>query len=433
MKKIYFIFSLFFIPFILSACLMANLLGVYKKIFKIPNKKIRVVFGSSPILNIKYWSQSLCNAGFLSETFVFNYFDSISERKDWDNVLRFKYLFLPYHLRPFLAFILSLFKYDIFILSYRGYFLQNTIFRFLQADLLRLANKKIVIIPYGSDAYVYRNIRSSSWTHALMISYPDASKKQMIIAREVDYWNRNADAVIPGMMGFDGIARWDVFSPSSLVLDLDDWKATSKIFFSDGFNEKIVIAHSPNHRGCKGTEYLIHAIERLQSEGFLIELLLLEKIQNSKVKQILCERADILVEQLIFTGHGLSGLEGMASGIPTISNLEDETYTLPMRRWSFLNECPLVSATPEDITDVLRELITNPSLRIDLGRAGREYVEKYHGLDSAQYLFENVFDYIYGKKDSIINLYHPILGEYPNRSPKVKHPLVNNRIVDYQS
>lgn len=140
--------------------------------------------------------------------------------------------------------------------------------------------------------------------------------------------------------------------------------------------------------------------------------------------------ADILVEQIIGTRHSLSVLEGMAAGIPTISNLEDETYTLPMRRWSFLNECPLVSATPENITDVLRKLITNPELRSDLGRAGREYVEKYHGLDSAQYLFENVFDYIYGKKDSIINLYHPILGEYPNRIPRIKHPLVQNRIFD---
>lgn len=430
MKKTYFILSLIPIPFIFSACLIASVYGFFKNIFNISNKQIRVVFGSSPILNNKYWSQSLRKAGFLSETFVFDYFDSISKKKDWDNILKFKYPFFPYRIRPFLAFTISLFKYDIFVLSYRGYFLQNTIFRFLQADLLRLAKKKIIIIPYGSDAYVYRNIRSSSWTHALMISYPDASRKQRIIDKEIDYWNKNADAVIPGMMGFDGIARWDVLAPSSLVLDLDDWKVTSKFFFSDGFNEKIVIAHSPNHRGCKGTEYLIHAIEKLQSEGFLIELLLLEKMQNSKVKQILCERVDILVEQLIFTGHGLSGLEGMASGIPTISNLEDETYTLPMRRWSFLNECPLVSATPENITAVLKKLITNPQLRSDLGRAGREYVEKYHGLDSAQYLFKNVFDFIYGKKDSIINLYHPILGEYPNRSPKIKHPLVNNRIVD---
>ena len=140
-------------------------------------------------------------------------------------------------------------------------------------------------------------------------------------------------------------------------------------------------------------------------------------------------KADILVEQLIFTGHGLSGLEGMASGLVTISNLEDETYTLPMRRWSFLDECPLVSATPENIKEILRVLVKKPELRKELGNASRKYVEKYHGLDSAHYLFSNVIDYVYGKKNSIINLYHPILGTYNNRSPKIDHPLIKNQII----
>ena len=101
-----------------------------------------------------------------------------------------------------------------------------------------------------------------------------------------------------------------------------------------------------------------------------------------------------------------------------------------MRRWSFFGECPLVSATPENLADVLHKLVTRPELRNQLGRAGREYVEKYHDYVSAQFLFTNVIDYVYGRKDSLINLYHPLLGEYPNRSPKIQHPLVNNRIVD---
>ena len=74
--------------------------------------------------------------------------------------------------------------------------------------------------------------------------------------------------------------------------------------------------------------------------------------------------------------------------------------------------------------------MTRPELRKQLGKASREYVEKYHGLDSAQYLFTNVIKYVYGSKESLINLYHPLLGEYPNRSPKIQHPMVNNRIVD---
>ena len=231
-------------------------------------------------------------------------------------------------------------------------------------------------------------------------------------------------------MGVDGIGRWDVLLPNSLTLDLEKWKVGSNKSSSNGMDAPVVVAHSPNHRGCKGTEFIIKAVDQLKEEGLKIELRLLEGVKNDEVRNLLCENAHILIEQLIFTGHGLSGLEGMASCLPTISNLEDEEYTLPMRRWSYLDECPLVSATPENILDVLRKLVTNPKLRDELGKAGRKYVEKYHGYDSSHYLFSNVIDYIYGRKESIINLYHPILGDYPNRSPKIEHPLVKNRIVD---
>ena len=430
MSTIKYLCTFIFVPFLFIVSAVQGLSNFFKINKQKDLKNLSIVFGSAPLLNNIYWSKSLVQIGLKSETFVFPIFDSISKKDDWDNIITYRYKYFPYPVRIFLAFTESLLKYDIFVLSYRGFFLQKTSLRYFQAQLLKLAQKKIVIIPYGSDAHVYKEIKSTAWAHALMISYPFASRQQHQISKDINYWNKHADVVIPGMMGFDGIGRWDVLAPSSLVLDLNDWNISTRTSTSSVPESDVVLVHSPNHRGCKGTEFIISAVEKLQSEGLKVELKLLERMKNDEVRSILSKEADILVEQIIGTGHGLSALEGMAAGIPTISNLEDETYTLPMRRWSFLNECPLVSATPENITDVLRKLITNPELRSDLGRAGREYVEKYHGLDSAQYLFENVFDYIYGKKDSIINLYHPILGEYPNRIPRIKHPLVQNRIID---
>jgi glycosyltransferase involved in cell wall biosynthesis len=367
--------------------------------------------------------------GYCSETFTFPFYKNINNRSDWDRVLDEEYKIFPYRVRKYFAFIEALFMYDIFVISFRGFFLQNTAFRYLQAQILKLAGKKIVVIPYGSDAYVYRSIRSTSVAHSLMISYPQESKKQELISSDVSYWTKQADAIIPGLMAFDGIGRWEVLAPSSLVLDLGDWYQSKRKNTSDGYNSKIVIAHSPNHRGAKGTEFVVDAVESLKKEGFNIELKLLENVKNSDVKKILTEETDILVEQLIFNGHGMNGLEGMACGLPTITNLEYDSITLPMRRWSFLDECPLVSASPENIADVLRQLISNPQLRNEIGVASRKYVEKYHGLDSAHYLFTNIIDYIYDKKDSIINLYHPILGDYTNRSPKIKPPLKKNKIV----
>jgi hypothetical protein len=232
------------------------------------------------------------------------------------------------------------------------------------------------------------------------------------------------------MMGPDGIGRWDVLAPSSLSLDIDTWVASKRVNLSSGTDEKVVIAHAPNHRGFKGSEFVVCAVEKLKQEGLNVELLLFEKMQNTEVRKKMAEDVDILVEQIIVTGHGLNGLEGMASGLPTLSNLEDTGYVLPMRRWSHFDECPLISATPETLVDVLRQLVKNPELRQTLGKASRAYVEKYHGLDSTQFLFTNVIDYLYGRKDSLINLYHPILGDYPQRLPKIKHPLVNNKIID---
>lgn len=369
-------------------------------------------------------------AGYSSETFTTNYFSTINKRDDWDRILGEEYKMAPSFLKAFLAFSESLFRYDVFFVSANGFFLGSTNLCFLQAQFLKLAGKKIVLLPYGADSYVYRRIKSCSTVHALLISYPEAAKTQIAIARQVDYWVKYADAVVPAGMGVDGFGRWDVLIPNSLALDIKEWLPSDRSNKANGTDGKVVITHAPNHRGFKGTEFVLDAVKKLQEQGLDVELKLLEKIQNDEVRRILHEETDILVEQLIFSGHGMNAIEGMASGLPTISNLEDENSLLPMRRWSFFSECPLVSANPENLLEVLHKLVTRPQLREDLGRASREYVEKYHDLDSSDYLFSNVIEFIYGRKQSLMNLYHPLLGENPNESLKIKHPLVDNKILD---
>lgn len=421
-----FFFSVFswclFLPIFMSA--------VTARLFINRSVAPHLVWGSTPIINNSYWSRAMTDGGFKSETYTESFYSSINKRGDWDRVLLEEYNFLPYRLRPFLAFAHALFRYDVFFIPFTGFFLGNTPLNKFQALFLKIARKKIVVIPYGADSYIYGRIRSTETIHGLLISYPLAAKSQLRIASDVDYWVSKADAVIPGVMGLDGFGRWDVLAPSSLTLDLNAWRRSVRLSNADGSTKAVIVAHAPNHRGFKGTEFVLNAIKQLQNEGLKVELKLLENLQNTEVKRILVEEVDLLVEQLIFTGHGLNGLEGMACGLPTVSNLESDIYLTPMRRWSFFGECPLVSASPETVLDVLRKLITRPQLRHELGSAGRAYVEKYHGFDSARYLFGNVIDYVYGRKDSLINLYHPLLSEYTNRSPKIQHPLINNRIVD---
>ena len=426
-KSIYKILSVIIFPVYLFALLFAAIIA---RISRKKNAPPRLVWGSTPIISYANWSEAMSLIGFRSETYTKGFYSTINQRKDWDKIVEEEYRYMPTPVKPLIAFMHSLFKYDVFVTSFDGFFLGGTIFNYYQAQIIKIAGKKIIIIPYGADAYVYRRIRSIGLLHGLMMSYPKKSRSQMFISKNLDYWCRNADVVITGIMGPDGFGRWDVLLPSPFCLNLNEWSKFKPMINGNAASTKVVIAHAPNHRGFKGTEFIIEAVNKLKNEGLNIEFILLEKRSNAEVRKILCNDVDILIEQIIATGHGLNALEGMASGLPVISNLEDEAYILPMRRWSYFSECPIVSGTPENLVDVLRKLVMRPELRSELGKAGRAYIEKYHGHDSAQYLFSNVIDYMYGKKDSLINLYHPLLGEYPNRSPKIQHPLVNNRIVD---
>ena len=186
--------------------------------------------------------------------------------------------------------------------------------------------------------------------------------------------------------------------------------------------------HTPNHRGFKGTEYLVDAVERLRGEGLNLELTMLEGVPNSDV-QAAMQQVDIHAEQFLATGYALSGIEGMASGLPVLANLEHDAYTRVFRRYGFLDECPILSTTPETLAGNLRLLVKNPELREELGRAGRAYAEKYHSYAMAQYMFGAVYDRILDGKDvDLINLFHPLKSEYSRRTPRVSHPLVESRL-----
>jgi hypothetical protein len=141
------------------------------------------------------------------------------------------------------------------------------------------------------------------------------------------------------------------------------------------------------------------------------------------------QTVDILAEQFIGIGYALSAIEGMASGLPVMANLEHEAYTRVYRRYGFLDECPVLSTSPETLVDNLRALVTDPALRETLGRASRAFAEKYHSYEMARYLFGSIHDRIvHGKDVDLINLFHPLKSEYNRRTPLIAHPLNENRL-----
>jgi glycosyltransferase involved in cell wall biosynthesis len=138
----------------------------------------------------------------------------------------------------------------------------------------------------------------------------------------------------------------------------------------------------------------------------------------------------VLAEQFLAPGYGTNGVEGLASGLPVLANLEHEAYSRVYRRFGFLNECPIVSAAPENLAERLRVLVRNPELRRELGTASRAFAEKYHSYATAQYMFGALYEkLVRGADIDLMTLFHPLLSEYNRRTPRVQHPLIENRLT----
>jgi hypothetical protein len=142
-------------------------------------------------------------------------------------------------------------------------------------------------------------------------------------------------------------------------------------------NEYITIIHSPTNRKYKGTGLIISVIEKIKKEK-KINFLLMENVDRSKLLEIK-SKCDISIDQvggnMGGTGYGKAGLETLAMGIPTITNMtKDYENWLPENPFTVANDA-------DDLYSKLNELIESRELRIELGTKGKEWVKKYHGYE----------------------------------------------------
>lgn len=391
-----------------------------------------LIWGIIPLINYKYWSAAQQAAGRDSRTLVTHLY-AIYRREDFDlHVDDFAPPWLPGAIGRLAgacaAFWYVLRNASVLHVPFSGGFLGDTYFWRLEAPLLRRAGIKTVVITYGADAFLLSSLTSATLKHALLSNYPELGTKEGSVRTRVQYWCRHADCVLCGFMT-EGLPRWDVTIPNMLCLPTETWPVKPIAPGGDGRTGRVRILHAPNHRGAKGTEFIVGAVNQLRDSGLDVELVLAERMPNEKVREELL-RCDILADQVAYgSGYGLNAIEGLVSGLPVVTNLENEVHLDLFRRYAYFDECPVVHASPETVRDVLGTLVRDPELRLQLGRAGRAYADKYHSLAMAQHLFGSIYRRILDGQDiDLMNLFHPLKSDYVRSKPKVSHPLRRNRL-----
>jgi glycosyltransferase involved in cell wall biosynthesis len=393
-----------------------------------------LVWTPVPILGNRWWSEAMQRAGrrsvtLMREVYAINreedydlLFDAVTPRWIVPGVVRRA-------LRPWFAFLWIARHASVVHIPFSGGPLGDTPLWRLEAPLLRRLRIRSVAIPIGADVYAYSRLPDPSLRHALLLSYPDAGRNEYAIAERLDYWTRNADAIVVGFT-LDGVGRWDATPANVVCIDTELWAPKAEYSAANGHDGPVRILHAPNHRGFKGTEFLLRAVEELQAEGLEVELVLLERVSNERVKEAMGE-VDVFADQFIVTGYGLAAIEALASGLPVLANLEDGPVTRFLRRYSTLGECPVVSTAPETLVENLRAVVTGPEVRERLGRAGREYAEKYHSYELAQYYFGAIHARLLEGADvDLLNLLDPLRSPYNRLRPRVEHPLVDGRLPE---
>ena len=154
-----------------------------------------------------------------------------------------------------------------------------------------------------------------------------------------------------------------LYHPSSNRLPFDEMLKVK--------NKKLKIIHAPSSYYYKGTNFVLDAIRELEKrniQGYEFEVLMGLNQCEYLLKLL---NADILIDQLIGGWYGISAQQALEYNVLTIVYLTSE-------KMAFASDCPIVNANPNNLADILIDLIARPDLIESIRKKGNAYYQKYH-------------------------------------------------------
>jgi hypothetical protein len=100
---------------------------------------------------------------------------------------------------------------------------------------------------------------------------------------------------------------------------------------------------------------------------------------------------------LTYGFYGANVREAMMLGKPVICYLREE-WLEGMRKEipEFVEELPIVSATPETVEAVLRDLVSDVDKRRAIGARSRQFALKWHSASAAGRRFDRIYSGLLG-------------------------------------
>lgn len=312
---------------------------------------------------------------------------------------------LHQQLRFYGQFCRTLVSADILHSFFDGGILKLTLLEKFEFRFWTLLGKRLVLLPYGSDSFVYSALPDVEVYRRLKQLYPKTAQADAKTQENIARYSQIAHCVV-GCVGhtlcLDRVDVWPVvWYPYPDYTDgvIDDIETALQ-------SGTIHIVQASNHGGLKGTQYAEAAILALQAEGYAITFERVTSRTHADVMTII-SKADIVIDQL-YVGYALGAIEAAALGKPVITALNYPPAHAPFREKSYFSFCPFIDADIHTIEIQLRALLDNRAELFSIGRACRAYVERYHSPEACAALFTHIYDSIWFNKSTDLSaLYRP--------------------------
>lgn len=155
-----------------------------------------------------------------------------------------------------------------------------------------------------------------------------------------------------------------------------------------------IIAHSPSHRGKKGTNIFLEAIEELRAKHFKFDLDLIEKVTKKECIERK-KNATIFFCQASGTFYGNSALESMQFGIPTIAQIPYYSFRQSSEKLT-AKDCPVINVnySVDSIVDAIEKLLNPPPFHpkmSTISKRTKAFCDGFHSYETVGTMWDEIY------------------------------------------
>ncbi|WP_374300562.1 hypothetical protein [Ferrovibrio sp.] len=336
------------------------------------------VWGTTPILTLPLLARCDRSLGLASQSLVYlTYHISSAFDVNLNRISRLALRrFLAYQWLTWLVFLYALLRYDVFhFFNDRGFLVRpggGIGLSEFELQLLRRAGKRIYTYAYGADVRTRNATQSLGPLNFCM----DCVEVGRYCICDDAAGAANMEMIGRYVNGAVAMADMVRYVPHARVFHYWPIDMSEAPSFPPARPEGALrVFHAPNHTHFKGSAYLQKAINRLQTEGYAIELMVVQGKTNAEVIQAM-RQADVVAEQFIGGAHGYTAVEAWSIGKPVICYIRNRDVLADP------DTCPFINAGPDDLYEELKKCLLGHYDLEEMGRQGRLYVIRHYSREA---------------------------------------------------